>query len=582
LLADISGTDFLCIYKILRMSNLDWIVLVLTLLFIVVYGIYKSRGTKDIDGYLLGNQSLPWYQVCLSVMATQASAITFLSAPGLAYSSGMSFVQFYLGLPLAMIVLCITFVPIFHKLKVYTAYEYLEQRFDLKTRALTAFLFLVQRGLSTGITIYAPSIILSTILDINTTYTTLFIGSLVVFYTVYGGTKAVSYTQMLQMSIIFCGLFAAGIMVVHLLPDNIGFVKAISIAGKMGRTNAIDFKLDLNNQYTVWSGLVGGFFLQLSYFGTDQSQVGRYLSGASVNESRRGLMMNGLVKIPMQFLILLIGVLVFTFYQYNKPPIFFNSFELNKLESSKYKPDLDVIKAEYNAAFTAKQKEVLKMNDALESDDQTRIDAQRKELETADQQDKAIRAKVVKLMEKNDIKSNTKDNNYIFLSFVTQYLPKGLVGLLIAIIFLASMGSTASALNSLASTTVVDIYKRLIRKNGSDNEYLQASRAATIFWGVVCIVMALYASKIGNLLEAVNILGSYIYGTILGVFLVAFYVKQVNGKAVFIAAILAEVAVVAIGQSDKIAYLWLNLIGCLLVVGLGVLIQKFVRNSPEN
>jgi SSS family solute:Na+ symporter len=387
---------------------------------------------------------------------------------------------------------------------------------------------------------------------------------------------------MLQMSIIFCGLFAAGIMVVHLLPDNIGFVKAISIAGKMGRTNAIDFKLDLNNQYTVWSGLVGGFFLQLSYFGTDQSQVGRYLSGASVNESRRGLMMNGLVKIPMQFLILLIGVLVFTFYQYNKPPIFFNSFELNKLESSKYKPDLDVIKAEYNAAFTAKQKEVLKMNDALESDDQTRIDAQRKELETADQQDKAIRAKVVKLMEKNDIKSNTKDNNYIFLSFVTQYLPKGLVGLLIAIIFLASMGSTASALNSLASTTVVDIYKRLIRKNGSDNEYLQASRAATIFWGVVCIVMALYASKIGNLLEAVNILGSYIYGTILGVFLVAFYVKQVNGKAVFIAAILAEVAVVAIGQSDKIAYLWLNLIGCLLVVGLGVLIQKFVRNSPEN
>jgi SSS family solute:Na+ symporter len=582
LLAGISGTDFLCIYKILRMSNLDWVVLVLTLLFIVVYGIYKSRGTKNIDGYLLGNQSLPWYQVCLSVMATQASAITFLSAPGLAYSSGMSFVQFYLGLPLAMIVLCITFVPIFHKLKVYTAYEYLEHRFDLKTRALTAFLFLVQRGLSTGITIYAPSIILSTILDINTTYTTLFIGSLVVFYTVYGGTKAVSYTQMLQMSIIFCGLFAAGIMVVHLLPENIGFVKAISIAGKMGRTNAIDFKLDLNNQYTVWSGLIGGFFLQLSYFGTDQSQVGRYLSGASVNESRRGLLMNGLVKIPMQFLILLIGVLVFTFYQYNRPPIFFNSFELNKLESSKYKPDLDVIKAEYNAAFTAKQKEVLKMNDALESDDQTRIDAQRKVLETADQQDKAIRAKVVKLMEKNDIQSNTKDNNYIFLSFVTQYLPKGLVGLLIAIIFLASMGSTASALNSLASTTVVDIYKRLIRKSGSDNEYLQASRAATVFWGVVCIVMALYASKIGNLLEAVNILGSYIYGTILGVFLVAFYVKQVNGKAVFIAAILAEIAVVAIGQSDKIAYLWLNLIGCLLVVGLGIVIQKFAHNSPKN
>jgi SSS family solute:Na+ symporter len=559
------------------MSNLDWAVLVLTLVVIVVYGIYKSRGTKNIDGYLLGNQSLPWYHVCLSVMATQASAITFLSAPGLAYSSGMSFVQFYLGLPLAMIVLCITFVPIFHKLKVYTAYEYLEQRFDLKTRALTAFLFLVQRGLSTGITIYAPSIILSTILDINTTYTTLFIGSLVVFYTVYGGTKAVSYTQMLQMSIIFCGLFAAGVMVVHLLPENIGFIKAISIAGKMGRTNAIDFKLDLNNQYTVWSGLIGGFFLQLSYFGTDQSQVGRYLSGASVNESRRGLLMNGLVKIPMQFLILLIGVLVFTFYQYNKPPIFFNSFELNKLEKSQYKQELNLIKAKYNTAFADKQKEILKMTDALDAGDEARIDVQRKVLQGADQKDKEIRASVVQLMEKNDAQANTKDNNYIFLSFVTQYLPKGLVGLLIAIIFLASMGSTASALNSLASTTVIDIYKRLIRKNGSDNEYLQASRAATVFWGVVCIVMALFASKIGNLLEAVNILGSYIYGTILGVFLVAFYVKQVGGRAVFFAAILAEVAVVAIGQSDTIAYLWLNLIGCLLVVGLGIIIQKVLK-----
>jgi SSS family solute:Na+ symporter len=561
------------------MSNLDWGVLILTLVGIVAYGIYMSRGSQNIQGYLLGNQSLPWYHVCLSVMATQASAITFLSAPGLAYSSGMSFVQFYFGLPLAMIVLSITFVPIFHKLKVYTAYEYLEQRFDLKTRALTAFLFLIQRGLSTGITIYAPSIILSTILDINTTYTTLFIGSIVVFYTVYGGTKAVSYTQMLQMSIIFCGLFAAGIMVVHLLPENIGFVKAISIAGKMGRTNAINFEFDLNNQYTVWSGLIGGFFLQLSYFGTDQSQVGRYLSGASVNESRRGLLMNGLVKIPMQFLILLIGVLVFTFYQYNKPPIFFNSFELNKLENSKYKPDLALIKNEYDAAFTLKQKEIVKMNDALDSDDQIRIDAQRKVLQSADQQDKAIREKVVQLMEKNDVQANTKDNNYIFLSFVTQYLPKGLIGLLVAIIFLASMGSTASALNSLASTTVIDIYKRLIRKSGSDREYLQASRLATIFWGVICIIMALYASKIGNLLEAVNILGSYIYGTILGVFLVAFYVKQVGGRAVFIAAISAEIAVIAIGQSDKVAYLWLNLIGCLLVVVLGILIQRFVRQK---
>lgn len=561
------------------MSFIDWSVLILTLVVIVAYGIYKSRGAQNIQGYLLGNQSLPWYHVCLSVMATQASAITFLSAPGLAYSSGMSFVQFYFGLPLAMIVLCITFVPIFHRLKVYTAYEYLEQRFDLKTRALTAFLFLVQRGLSTGITIYAPSIILSSILNINTTYTTLFIGSLVIFYTVYGGTKAVSYTQMLQMSIIFCGLFAAGVMVVHLLPGDIGFGRAISIAGKMGRTNAIDFTLDLNNQYTVWTGLIGGFFLQLSYFGTDQSQVGRYLSGASVGQSRLGLLMNGLVKIPMQFLILLIGVLVFTFYQYNRPPIFFNSFELNKLESSKHAPELNSLKADYNKVFEEKQVEVNRMNAALDAADKTLIDTQRKALQAADEKEKAIRTKVTDLMVKNDAQANIKDNNYIFLSFVTAYLPKGLIGLLIAIIFLASMGSTASALNSLASTTVIDIYKRLIKKNGSDQEYLQASRLATVFWGIICIVMALYASKIGNLLEAVNILGSYIYGTILGVFLVAFYVKQVNGRAVFIAALLTEMIIVLLGSQDVVAYLWLNVIGCLLVVLFGVIIQRLINRS---
>ncbi|TCD00334.1 sodium:solute symporter [Pedobacter psychroterrae] len=561
------------------MSVIDWVVLILTLVVIVVYGIYKSRGTHNIQGYLLGNQSLPWYHVSLSVMATQASAITFLSAPGLAYSSGMSFVQFYLGLPLAMIVLCITFVPIFHRLKVYTAYEYLEQRFDLKTRALTAFLFLIQRGLSTGITIYAPSIILSTILDINTTYTTLFIGSLVVCYTVYGGTKAVSYTQMLQMSIIFCGLFAAGVMVVHLLPADIGFGRAISIAGKMGRANAIDFKLDLNNQYTVWTGLIGGFFLQLSYFGTDQSQVGRYLSGASISQSRLGLLMNGLVKIPMQFLILLIGVLVFTFYQYNRPPIFFNSFELNKLEKSKYAPELSVIKADFEKAFEEKQVVVEQMNVALEQDDQAMINAHRKTLQVADEKEKSIRTKVTDLMVKNDEHANTKDNNYIFLSFVTQYLPQGLIGLLIAIIFLASMGSTASALNSLASTTVIDIYKRLIKKDASDHQYLQASRIATVFWGVICIVMALYASKIGNLLEAVNILGSYVYGTILGVFLVAFYVRHVNGRAVFFAALAAEMLVIVIGQLELVAYLWLNVIGCMLVVVFSVIIQKLLRKQ---
>jgi len=563
------------------MSSVDWAVLVTTLLVIVGYGVYKSKGAQSMDSYLLGNQSLPWYTVCLSVMATQASAITFLSAPGLAYTSGMSFVQFYFGLPLAMIVLCITFVPIFHRLKVYTAYEYLEQRFDLKTRAFTAFLFLIQRGLSTGITIYAPSIILSIILNIDTTYTTLFIGGLVVFYTVYGGTKAVSYTQLLQMSIIFCGLFAAGIMVVHLLPGNVGFGKAIAIAGKMGRTNAIDFNFDWNNQYTVWSGIIGGFFLQLSYFGTDQSQVGRYLTGASVNQSRLGLLMNGLVKIPMQFLILLIGVLVFTFYQYNKAPLFFNSYELNKLEKSQYKEELSKIQADYNQVFEAKKQQVIKLDKALAVDDKTAIDEQRVAVKKADEETKAIRADLTALMLKNDAKAAVNDNNYIFLSFVTEYLPKGLIGLLIAIIFLASMGSTASALNSLASTSVIDIYKRLINKEATDQQYVSASRWATIIWGVVCILMALFTSKIGNLLEAVNILGSFIYGTILGVFVVAFYLKNVGAKAVFIAAVLAEIIVCICGFNEVVAYLWLNVIGCLLVVILSLILQKALKATAD-
>jgi Na+/proline symporter len=563
------------------MSGIDWIVLFATLFIIVAYGIYKSRGTENIDGFLLGNKSFPWYSVTLSVMATQASAITFLSAPGLAFSSGMSFVQFYFGLPLAMIVLCITFVPIYHKLKVYTAYEFLEKRFDLKTRALTAFLFLVQRGLSTGITIYAPSIILSTILDIDTTYTTLFIGGIVVTYTVYGGTKAVSYTQMLQMTVIFTGLLVAGILVVQLLPESVGFGKALQIAGKMGRTNAIDFSFDWNNQYTVWSGLIGGFFLQLSYFGTDQSQVGRYLTGSSVGQSRLGLLMNGLVKIPMQFLILLIGVLVFTFYQYNQPPIFFNSYELGKLEKSAYGNDLEKIKSDYSNAFVEKQAEINRLEIALDAKDETAINTQRTILEASDKKTKAIRQQAVDLMKKNDPEAETNDNNYVFLSFVTRYLPQGLIGLLVAIIFLASMGSTASALNSLASTTVVDIYKRLINQNASDEKYLSVSRWITIMWGILSLLMALYASKMGNLLEAVNILGSLFYGTILGIFIVGFYLKKIGGSATFIAALLTEVIVFSCWMMDVMAFLWLNVVGCVLVVLIASILQRFQKNALE-
>ena len=563
------------------MSGIDWIVLITTLLVIVAYGIYKSRGTANIEGYLLGNHAFPWYSVTLSVMATQASAITFLSAPGLAFSSGMAFVQFYFGLPLAMIVLSITFVPIFHKLKVYTAYEFLENRFDLKTRALTAFLFLVQRGLSTGITIYAPSIILSTILDIDTTVTTLFIGGLVISYTVYGGTKAVSYTQMLQMAVIFLGILIAGILVVKMLPESVGFGKALQIAGKMGRTNAIDFSFDWNNQYTVWSGLIGGFFLQLSYFGTDQSQVGRYLTGSSVGQSRLGLLMNGLLKIPMQFLILLIGVLVFTFYQYHQPPIFFNSYELGKLEKSPYNKELEQIKSDYSNAFTEKQAEINRLEKAMDAKDEAAINTQRTILENADKKTKAIRQQAVDLMKKNDPDAETNDNNYVFLSFVTKYLPQGLIGLLIAIIFLASMGSTSSALNSLASTTVIDIYKRLVNPNASDEKYLSVSRWTTIIWGVFCILMALYASKMGNLIEAVNILGSLFYGTILGIFIVAFYFKKIGGSATFTAAIITEIIVFSCWMLDLMAFLWLNVVGCLLVMLIAVILQKIQKSTPK-
>ena len=565
------------------MSGLDWIVLFTTLLTIVIYGVYKSRGTVDIDGFLLGNQSFAWYYVTLSVMATQASAITFLSAPGLAFSSGMAFVQFYFGLPLAMIVLCITFVPIFHKLKIYTAYEFLENRFDLKTRALTAFLFLVQRGLSTGISIYAASIILSTVLNINTTSTTVFIGTLVIIYTVYGGTKAVSYTQLLQMSVIFGGLFIAGVVVVKLLPESVGFGKALQIAGKMGRTNAIDFKFDWNNQYTVWSGLIGGFFLQLSYFGTDQSQVGRYLTGSSVSQSRLGLLMNGLVKIPMQFLILLIGVLVFTFYQYHQPPVFFNRYELGKLENSQYAPELNRIKADYSDAFKSKQLEVNRLEAALDANDEKAINTQRVILQAADEKTKAIRKEAVDLMVKNDPDADTNDNNYVFLSFVTRYLPEGLIGLLIAIVFMASMGSTAGALNSLASTTVIDIYKRLINKQASDEKYLSISRWSTVIWGIFCILIALYASKMGNLIEAVNILGSLFYGTILGIFVVAFYFRQIGGSSAFVAAIITEVIIFACWWADFMAFLWLNVLGCLLVIIIAQILQMVhnQRNKVE-
>ncbi|QHS55391.1 sodium:solute symporter [Mucilaginibacter sp. 14171R-50] len=560
------------------MSLTDWIVLGSTLLAIVAYGVWKSGNSKNIDQYF-GNRSLPWYHVGLSVMATQASAITFLSAPGQAYSDGMRFVQFYFGLPLAMIVLCITFVPIFHKLKVYTAYEFLEQRFDLKTRALTAILFLIQRGLSTAITIYAPAIILSGILHINTTYTTLFIGGLVLFYTVYGGAKAVSYTQLLQMSIIFTGMFTAGVLVVMLLPQNVGFIKAIKLAGNLGRMNVIDWKFDADNRYNIWSGIIGGFFLQLSYFGTDQSQVGRYLTGSSVGQSRLGLIMNGLIKVPMQFLILLIGVLVFSFYQFNRPPVFFNNYEVEQVKRSQYAPQFNLLEKRYGDAFNHKKQKTEDLIKALDSKDEQQIITAKAGLKAAEAQTDSVRKSAISIIKKNSGNDNVNDTNYVFLTFVTHYLPRGLIGLLIAIIFLASMGSTASGLNALGSTTMVDIYKRILKPNESDHTYVTASRVATVFWGVVCIGMALYASKIGNLLEAVNQLGSYIYGTILGVFIVAFYIKSIKGTPVFAAAVITEIIICIMGYYNAVAYLWLNAIGCIGVIIIAWLLNIFIMQK---
>lgn len=559
------------------MSLIDWLVLCITLLSIVLYGVWKSRGTNNLSGYLLADKKLPWYQVGLSVMATQASAITFLSAPGQSYHDGLRFIQFYFGLPLAMIVLCITFIPIFRKLNVFTAYEYLEKRFDNKTRSLTAFLFLLQRGLSTGITMYAPAIILSTILNTDINYMIIFTGFIVISYTVYGGAKAVSHTQMLQMAIIFSGLFLSAYLVLKMLPWNVGFMEALNIAGKMNKLNAIDTHFDLNNKYNIWSGIIGGFFLQLSYFGTDQSQVGRYLTGKSTSESRLGLVMNGLLKIPMQFIILMIGVLVFIFYQFHQAPIFFNKVEVSRLENSAYKKEFGKIKEAYEVASIEKQNQVHELVTALEKNDQREIDAARINVQAADKRVTEIRKQVPLLMEKNNPKADINDGNYVFLGFVTEHFPVGVIGLLMAIIFLAAMGSMASGLNSLASTTVVDFYKRLVKKDETDAHYLSVSRWSTVGWGLFCIVAGIYASKLGNLIEAVNILGSLFYGTILGIFLVAFYMKRVNGKAVFYAALIAEAFIIYSWMKELTAFLWLNVIGCLLVMILAFFIQIFLN-----
>ena len=564
------------------MSTLDWTILIASLVFIVTYGVWKGRGNKNIDGYLMANRNIRWYIVALSVMATQASAITFLSTPGQAYSDGMRFVQFYFGLPLAMIVLSVTVIPIFHKLNVYTAYEYLENRFDMKTRGLAAVLFLIQRGFAAGLTIYAPSIILSTLLGWNIYMTNLAIGVMVIIYTASGGSKAVSWTQTQQMIIIMCAMAGAFYMIIHLLPQNVSFTDALYVAGKMGKLNAIDFSFDLTNRYNFWSGIIGGFFLALAYFGTDQSQVQRYLTGKSITHSRLGLLANGLVKVPMQFFILLLGAMVFVFYQFTAPPMFFNTVESQGVRDSRYGQEYRIIEQQYEDASEMKTELVKKLVDARHRSDKAELSRVEELLDRAEEKASALKAQGVALIRKHANNEDIGDTNYVFLSFVLRYMPVGLLGLIIAAIVAASMSSTSSELNALASTTVVDIYKRMIKKDGSDRHYLVVSKLLTVGWGIFAIMFAQYANRLGTLVEAVNILGSLFYGTILGIFLVSFYLKSVRGAATFYAAILAEVGVIYCFRFTDISFLWYNVVGCLLVVFFSIPINRFLQSRKKS
>ena len=567
------------------MSRIDWIVLCITLLLIVSYGLYKSRTSKNLEGYFLSNRNMPWYLVLLSIMGTQASAITFLSAPGQAFTDGMRFVQYYFGLPLAMIVISISFVPLFSKMKVFTAYEFLEQRFDLKTRVLTSTLFLLSRGLSTGISIYAPSIILSSLMGWDIFWTNIFMGGLLIVYTVSGGARAVAYTQQLQLMIIFAGMFIAGYYVVHYLPEGVGFTEALKISGASGKLNVITTGItekgfDWKDRYNIISGIIGGFFLSLSYFGTDQSQVGRYLTAKNNTQSRLGLLMNGLVKVPMQFFILLLGTLLFSYYQFNPAPVFFNQAVAEKAAKTSYDPALRTIEAEYQQLQVVQQSNSRSFASTHSDIDKKVFQENRKKMDSLQQSYRKILKQAVP-------GADTNDTNYIFLRFVVDHLPKGLVGLLIAIIFLAAWGSIAAALNSQAACTVIDFHIRLRGKhhditNEQDclKEY-RVSKIYTLGWGIFSIITAELATGMGSLIEAVNVLGSLFYGVILGIFLVALYVKRVGGHAIFLAAIIGECVVVTSFLLDKwgyigLGFLWLNVIGALAVVITAVVLQSLL------
>ena len=554
------------------MATLDWIVLTFTLAFIVIYGIWKTRAITTMKGYLMGDRDLKWWTIGLSIMATQASAITFLSTPGQAYTDGMRFAQFYIGLPIAMVILAVFVLPMYYRTNVYTAYEYLESRFDLKTRMLAAFLFLVSRGLAAGITIYAPAIILSAIMGWSLSWTVLIIGAIVIFYTVLGGSKAVSQTQQSQMIIILGGMALAFVIILYKLPENIDFSNALGIAGGMNKLNVIDFNFSWDNRYNFWSGIFGGTFLFLSYFGTDQSQVQRYLSGKSLTESRLGLLFNGILKVPMQFMVLFVGLMVFVFFQFSQPPIHFNNDNLNKLRQSEYVGELNQLESQYEEVFEAKKAAITEMIN-IEKRNTAAYEVAQARVNELHATENALRGNVKELIQQSNPIAEINDKDYVFVNFVVNHLPKGIVGLLLAVIFSAAMSSTSSELNALATTTVIDFYRRVFKKHESDRHYLNASKGFTIMWGLFALGFAAFASLFDNLIQAVNYIGSLFYGSILGVFLVAFFLKKVGSTQVFIAAIIAEVIIIAISIAERMdyiefAYLWLNAVGCLLVVGM--------------
>ena len=555
------------------MEQLDWFILGGTLLFIVFYGAWKTQGSKNVTDYIKGGNEAQWWTIGLSVMATQASAITFLSTPGQAFHSGMGFVQFYFGLPIAMVVICLVFIPIYYRLNVFTAYEFLEARFDLKTRTVTAMLFLIQRGLAAGITIFAPAIILSAVLGWNLFTLNIIIGVLVIIYTVSGGTKAVNVTQKQQMAVIFSGMFVAFYLIVSYLPDGITFSKALKIAGASGKMDVLDFSFNLDNRYTFWSGIIGGSFLALSYFGTDQSQVQRYLSGKSVKEMQLGLVFNGLLKVPMQFFILLVGVMVFVFYQFNTSPLNFNPSANLAVKNSVYANEYKVLENKHIQLES--QKSVVNLSYGNDLSNENLV----KEIQTINALESENRAAARELIIKADATVETNDKDYVFIHFILNNLPKGLIGLLLAVILSAAMSSTASELNALASTTAIDLYKRNVKSEKSDQHYVSASKWFTLAWGIMAILVACVANLFDNLIQLVNIIGSIFYGNVLGIFLLAFFIKYVKGSAVFIAAIITQVIVIIGWVYDWMPYLWLNLFGCFLVMSIAILIQILTRKK---